>query len=156
MTHTLKVVAVLAVLAAAAIVIVLKQGGAESASDAAPAAVARVTETTEASEAEPAPQPHLVDLGASKCIPCKAMAPILEALSEDFEGQFQVTFIDVWKDETAGEAYGIRMIPTQIFFDAEGKELFRHEGFYSREDILGKWRELGYEFEPAAAAEVGE
>ena len=44
------------------------------------------------------------------------------------------------------EQYGIRMIPTQIFYDAEGNELYRHEGFYGREDMLKKWRELGYTF----------
>ena len=54
--------------------------------------------------------------------------------------------IDVWENEDANEEYGIRMIPTQIFFDAEGNELFRHEGFYGRADMLAKWKELGYAF----------
>ncbi|OPZ03929.1 MAG: hypothetical protein BWZ10_03232 [candidate division BRC1 bacterium ADurb.BinA364] len=52
-------------------------------------------------------------------------------------------FIDVWKDSSAGARFGIRVIPTQIFFDAEGNELFRHEGFFSKEDILAKWQEFG-------------
>jgi len=89
------------------------------------------------------PLPRLVDLGAGKCIPCKMMAPILEELKEEYKGQFDVVFIDVWENEAAGDQYGIRMIPTQIFFDAEGKEVFRHEGFFSKEDILAKWKELG-------------
>ncbi|MDZ8118213.1 thioredoxin family protein [Pontiella agarivorans] len=92
------------------------------------------------------PLPKLLDLGAGKCIPCKAMAPILDEMKETFSGQLDVEFIDVWENEGAGEKYGIRMIPTQIFFDAEGNELFRHEGFYAREDMLAKWQELGYEF----------
>ena len=87
--------------------------------------------------------PRLVDLGAGKCVSCKAMAPILERLNEDYAGTFEVEFIDVWKDETAAETYGIRMIPTQIFYGADGKELFRHEGFFGREDILTKWQALG-------------
>ncbi|NQT53661.1 thioredoxin fold domain-containing protein [bacterium] len=91
------------------------------------------------------PLPRLVDLGAAKCIPCKMMAPILEELKAEYAGRFDVEFIDVWQDETAGQRYGIKMIPTQIFFDASGKELFRHEGFYSKEDILGKWKELGFD-----------
>ena len=87
--------------------------------------------------------PRLVDLGADKCIPCKKMAPILEELKKDYAGRLDVQFIDVWKNEGAGKQYGVEMIPTQIFFDAGGKELFRHVGFFSREDILAKWKELG-------------
>ncbi|MBN1456223.1 MAG: thioredoxin family protein [Sedimentisphaerales bacterium] len=86
--------------------------------------------------------PRLVDLGADKCIPCKAMAPILENLKKEYAGIFNVEFIDVWKNPDAGGEYGVKIIPTQIFFDSEGKELFRHEGFFSREDILAKWKEF--------------
>lgn len=89
--------------------------------------------------------PKLVDLGATKCVPCKLMAPILEDLDRDFKGRLDVVFIDVWENSGAGSQYKIRVIPTQIFFSPEGKELFRHEGFYSREDILAKWKELGHE-----------
>jgi thiol-disulfide isomerase/thioredoxin len=77
------------------------------------------------------------------------MAPILEELKKEYEGRLQVDFIDVWKDESAGGRYAIRVIPTQIFFDASGKELWRHEGFISKEDILAKWKELGFEFKAA-------
>ena len=87
--------------------------------------------------------PRLVDLGAGKCTSCKMMTPILEELKKDFAGKFEVEFVDVWKDPEAGEKYGIRMIPTQIFFDSTGKELFRHEGFFGRDEILAKWREHG-------------
>ncbi len=87
--------------------------------------------------------PKLLDLGASKCIPCKQMEPILNELAVEFDGKMDVVFIDVWKNESAGNDYKIRMIPTQIFIDANGKELFRHEGFYSKNDILAKWKELG-------------
>jgi thioredoxin 1 len=92
------------------------------------------------------PLPKLLDLGAGKCVPCKAMAPILDEMKETFTGQLDVEFIDVWENEGVGQQYGIRMIPTQIFFDAEGNELFRHEGFFAREDMLAKWQELGFEF----------
>ncbi len=93
--------------------------------------------------AEPAKLPKLIDLGADKCIPCKAMAPILEGLKKEYAGKMDVEFIDVWKNPDAGRAHKIKLIPTQIFFAASGKELFRHEGFYGKEDILGKWKELG-------------
>lgn len=91
--------------------------------------------------------PRLVDLGADKCIPCKMMKPILEELEKEYSELFEVTFIDVWQDEAAGKAYDIKLIPTQIFFDSSGKELFRHEGFFSKEDILAKWKEFGINIE---------
>jgi thioredoxin 1 len=98
--------------------------------------------------------PRLVDLGAGKCIPCKMMAPILESLKKEYAGRLQVDFIDVWQNPDAGRQYKIGLIPTQIFYDASGKELFRHEGFFSKEDILAKWKELGVDLlaKPAAAA----
>jgi thioredoxin 1 len=91
------------------------------------------------------PLPKLLDLGAGKCIPCKMMAPILEGLKREYAGRMEVEFIDVWQNPDAGKKYGIAVIPTQIFFDAAGKELFRHAGFYSKDDILAKWKELGVE-----------
>ncbi|MEI8122682.1 MAG: thioredoxin family protein [bacterium] len=87
--------------------------------------------------------PHLVDLGAGKCIPCKMMAPILEDLKKTLVGKLEVQFIDVWENPDAGKKYGINVIPTQIFYDAQGKELFRHEGFFGKDDILAKWKEFG-------------
>lgn len=89
--------------------------------------------------------PRLVDLGATKCIPCKMMAPILEELKKTYVGKMDVQFIDVWENPEAGKKYGINMIPTQIFYDATGRELFRHEGFFAKKDILSKWKELGVE-----------
>ena len=87
--------------------------------------------------------PRLVDLGSDKCIPCKQVAPILEELRAEYRGALVVEFIDVWKDPKAGEPYGIRVIPTQVFIDADGQERFRHEGFFAKEAILAKWAELG-------------
>lgn len=97
------------------------------------------------------PLPRLVDLGADKCIPCKMMAPILAELAKDYAGQLDVVFVDVWKNAEQGRTYGIRVIPTQIFFDAAGKERFRHEGFMPKKDILAKWQELGVELKAPAA-----
>ncbi|MDD3967069.1 MAG: thioredoxin family protein [Candidatus Marinimicrobia bacterium] len=104
----------------------------------------------------PKPLPKLLDLGADKCIPCKEMAPILEELKKEYAGVLDVEFIDVWKPENqqAAEKYGIRSIPTQIFFDPEGKELWRHVGFISKADILNKWKELGYSLKAKNAAVV--
>lgn len=90
-----------------------------------------------------APLPHLIDLGAGKCIPCKMMKPILDDLKQNYKEQLKVTFIDVWENPDEAKKYNINMIPTQIFYDASGKELFRHEGFFSKEEILGKWKLFG-------------
>lgn len=87
--------------------------------------------------------PKLLDLGADKCIPCRMMAPILEQLKKEYAGRLEVEFIDVWKNPEAGKRHGIQMIPTQIFYDTEGRERARHVGFISKEDILAKFRELG-------------
>lgn len=89
--------------------------------------------------------PKLVDVGADKCIPCIKMAPILEHLREDFAGQLDVVFVDAWKNRQQAATYAVRLIPTQIFYSEDGTELYRHSGFFGRQDILNKWRELGYE-----------
>jgi len=91
--------------------------------------------------------PRLVDLGADKCIPCKMMTPILEELKAEYKNNLEVIFIDVWKEPQQGRKYNIELIPTQIFIDANGRELFRHEGFFAKEDIMAKWKELGFDFE---------
>ena len=134
-----KIIIILLVVGAAAAAIVLKGNKSRnSANSPTPGG----TTGAAVSDAE-AKLPKLLDLGANKCIPCKAMAPILEGLKKEYVGRMNVEFIDVWQDEDAGKKYGVEMIPTQIFFDATGKELFRHTGFFGKEDILAKWKELG-------------
>jgi thioredoxin 1 len=91
--------------------------------------------------------PELVELGAGKCMACKAMKPVLEALEKKFSGKLKIKSIDVWEDAEAKDKYQIKMIPTQIFLDSNGKELFRHEGFFAEEDIIKKWAELGINLE---------
>jgi thioredoxin 1 len=73
------------------------------------------------------------------------MKPILEDLAANYAATFKTELIDVWENQDAGKQYGIHLIPTQIFFGADGKELYRHEGFFAKEDILAKWKELGVE-----------
>ena len=63
----------------------------------------------------------MVDLGAKACIPCKMMAPILEKLEKEYAGRAAVIFFDVWKDDAPARRFGIRTIPTQIFFDKKGQ-----------------------------------
>jgi thioredoxin 1 len=82
------------------------------------------------------------------------MAPILEELKRTYVGKLDVEFIDVWENPDAGKKYGISIIPTQIFYDASGKELFRHEGFFRKEDILAKWKDFGVDLAGEQNAEV--
>jgi thioredoxin 1 len=85
----------------------------------------------------------IVDLGAKKCIPCKMMAPILQELQKEYEARAAVIFIDVWEKPEAGPKFGIRAIPTQIFYDAQGQEVTRHEGFLDKQSIVAMFTKLG-------------
>ena len=80
--------------------------------------------------------PTVIDLGARTCIPCKQMAPILEELAGTYRGKANVLFVDVREDRTAADRFGIQMIPTQIYFDANGKEVKRVIGGADRDDLI--------------------
>jgi thioredoxin 1 len=90
--------------------------------------------------------PVLLELGSHKCPPCRRMTPILNELRSEYSGKFQINYIDVWQDRAAGTKYGVRAIPTQIFFDSKGREVFRHVGFFPKKDILTTWRKIGIKF----------
>ncbi|MDH3328518.1 MAG: thioredoxin family protein [Desulfobulbaceae bacterium] len=83
----------------------------------------------------------LIDLGATTCIPCKMMAPILEELKVEYNGRVAVIFIDVWEDRSQGKRFGVLSIPTQIFYDKNGEEIYRHTGFLEKEKIK-KWLDV--------------
>lgn len=87
--------------------------------------------------------PRLVDLGKGECIPCKMMAPILEELAGEYRGRVIIEVIDIGDKPEAVKLYGMRVMPTQVFFDAEGNEVWRHEGFLPKETIIEKLREMG-------------
>jgi thioredoxin 1 len=152
MKASLKIIIVLAVALLAIGAVALKQSGKNLESDLSRSEAAANLISDEQSPATAARIPKLVDLGAERCIPCKMMAPILDELKREYAGRMDVVFIDVWKNPNAGRQYGIEMIPTQIFYDAEGKELFRHVGFYGKDDILNKWKELGIALSGATAS----
>ena len=85
----------------------------------------------------------MVDLGAKSCIPCKMMAPILEKLERVYDGKAAIIFIDVWKHRGQAKRFRIRAIPTQIFFDKQGKEVYRHVGFMSEKAIVKQLKKMG-------------
>lgn len=145
MNQTWKVAIVVVLIVSVITVLTIKRNKLQPTTEAALDIVASAEEAAASDKLVTEDIPMLIDLGSDECIPCKEMAPILEELKTEYAGKFKVEFMDVRKDPMLGTIYNIRLIPTQIFFDASGKELFRHEGFYSKKDILSKWKELGLE-----------
>jgi thioredoxin 1 len=79
-----------------------------------------------------------VELGSVRCIPCKKMQPVMKAIEKEYGDQVKVVFHDVWTSEGKPyvKKYKIRIIPTQVFLDKDGKEYFRHEGFFPKEELV--------------------
>ena len=93
----------------------------------------------------PVPAPGMVtmvDIGAHKCIPCKMMAPIIDELQKEYAGRAAVVFIDVWEHRDQARRFGIQAIPTQIFYDKQGREVSRHVGFMDKQSILAVFDKL--------------
>jgi thioredoxin 1 len=86
-----------------------------------------------------------VELGSVRCVPCKMMQPIMKEIEKEFAGQVKVVFHDVWtaEGEPFATSFKIRVIPTQVFLDKDGKEYFRHEGFFPKEDLIGILKQKG-------------
>ena len=85
----------------------------------------------------------MLDMGADRCVPCKMMAPILRELETEYQGKAAILFIDVWKNPEQGKSFRIRAIPTQIFYDKDGREVLRHEGFMDKQSIVAVLERLG-------------
>ena len=155
-SRTLMIVALLAVAVAA--IVARRQWPADALSPTMAVAPMRSHEPTNTDgrrTADASGLPRLVDLGAQQCIPCRLMAPILDDLRQEYAGALDVVFIDVWKDPDAGTPYQVEAIPTQIFLDGAGRELYRHQGFFAKEDILATWKRLGYYFTAAGVPSAG-
>ncbi len=90
------------------------------------------------------PLPKLIDLGTKTCAPCKAMLTVLDELESGYPEQLAVEFINVQESEGASEKWKVDVIPTQVFLGSDGRELYRHVGFFSSDAIVKKWGELGY------------
>ncbi len=92
---------------------------------------------------KPKPLPRLVDVGADRCLPCKLMEPILKELAKEYKGKLVVEVLNATRQPDGAKKYKVKSYPTQIFFSSAGKELYRHEGFYSKAQILAKFKSLG-------------
>jgi thiol-disulfide isomerase/thioredoxin len=88
-------------------------------------------------------RPSLVDFGASGCQPCELMAPILEMLKKKHAGKANILFVHVREEQILAARYGVQSIPVQVFFDKDGKEMFRHVGFFPQEELEKKLAEIG-------------
>ena len=86
-------------------------------------------------------QVTFIELGADKCIPCKAMQPVMREIAQEYKGTIQVVFYDVWKTPKYAKDYGIQLIPTQVFIDKNGDEIFRHVGFFAKDEIIKMLKE---------------
>ena len=95
--------------------------------------------------------PRIVALGAGRCIPCKAMAPVRIELRREYAGALAVDFYDVWVDKEAGRHFGVGTIPALVFYDASGEELGRRVGFMSKDAILAALRSYGIELRPTGS-----
>jgi thioredoxin 1 len=94
----------------------------------------------------PAPAKALVtfvELGSVNCIPCRAMQPVMRDLEKKFGDQIRIVFYDVLQDEAPAKTYNIRVMPTQVFLDQDGREFHRHEGFYPLAEIESLLRARG-------------
>ena len=83
-------------------------------------------------------QATFVELGSVNCVPCKMMQPVMKDIEKEYGDRVKIVFYDVWTNEGKpfGDKYKIRAIPTQIFLDKDGKEFFRHTGFFPLEEIV--------------------
>lgn len=85
----------------------------------------------------------MLELGSVGCIPCERMKPVMARLSETYRGKLEVIFVDVKKDYDTARAFGVYMIPVQVFLDRTGKEFHRHIGFYAYEEIVPVLKKQG-------------
>lgn len=88
-------------------------------------------------------KPTIIDLGSDSCIPCKQMAPILASLAGEYRGRANVLFININDDKAAAQKFRVQMIPTQVLFNAQGKEFDRHIGFMDKADLVKGLKAVG-------------
>jgi thioredoxin 1 len=88
-------------------------------------------------------KPMLVDFGANSCLPCRQLRPVLKEIAKEHTGKANILVIDVYKYQDLAREYKIQLIPTLVFFDVKGKEVFRNVGILEKEKIVAKLKEIG-------------
>lgn len=107
------------------------------------AAVASTNTKEEFNQAMKGGKPVLVDFGANSCMPCRQIRPILKEIGKEYSEKAKVLIIDVYKYQDLAREHRVQLIPTLIFFDKGGKEVFRHVGAWDKDSIVGKLKEAG-------------
>ncbi len=157
MSNTSKIVIILIVLGILAAALALKQGNRSSQPEPVAVQPPPIEAPQAASEADdPSASsltPMFIDLGSTTCIPCKQMVPVMDSLRARYGDALIVRFININENREAASEYDIQVIPTQILIDSEGKEVFRHKGFWAEDEIIAKLEELGL-IKSATAAEA--
>ncbi len=95
--------------------------------------------------------PRFVDLGTTTCAPCRVMLGVMADLERRYPGAMIVEFVNVNDRPADAQRYGVEIIPTQIFYSPDGRELFRHVGVFRTEEVVAKWAELGFRMTPTAS-----
>lgn len=150
MTSGAKLFAI-AVIGSAVITVPVLMRGQDAAPHPAPPASAQPASATPA--AAPHALPRFVDLGTTTCAPCRVMLGVMDTLEQEYPDTLAVEFVNVHENRAAAAQYGIRIIPTQIFYAPDGQELFRHTGVMPAAAVASKWRELGYDLGPRMRSE---
>ena len=88
-------------------------------------------------------KPTLVDFGANNCMPCRLLRPILKDIGKEYAGRAHVLVIDIYAEKGLAQEYGVQVVPTLVFFDSKGKEVYRHLGPMDKEAIVAKLKEIG-------------
>jgi len=135
-------IAIVALLAVAVAATLALRGGKRAGYVAEPAPLTPAASPAPGAAAA-AKAPRLLEIGSSRCMSCIEMAKVLDALRASQGSKLNVDFVDVYEQPEAADRYKITLIPTQILYDGGGKEVFRHTGYFSHDDILAKFRELG-------------
>lgn len=143
MKNSIRLLVILAVIFLIASLFIFKQREKAEVKEKPALSSEKIASTKDSSEITAENLPILIDLGRGTCVPCKMMLPILQQLQEEYKGRAIIKIVDIRYDPEPARAYKIRLIPTQIFFDATGKEIYRHEGFMDKISIEQKLKEIG-------------
>lgn len=141
MSKTMRTISVLLVVMAAVAILMYRHSTKE------------VTDTASASTAVDGSKPVFIEIGMKSCTPCIMMAEVMDNLETNFPGKLDIVFHDLEVDSSHAATYKISVVPTQIFASPDGTELFRHEGFYPYDEVVDKWRELGYDLGPPLSSQ---
>jgi thioredoxin 1 len=96
------------------------------------------------SPAAPAAKPTIYEFGSKLCPVCARNAVVLKEVGTKYRGQILLRFLYIDEDEPLFRKYGVTFVPTQVFLDASGKMVFRHDGPISRKELITKLKELNF------------